>query len=153
MSIDKEIKKLKEIQKADFYLILETINKRTKMIMDNRKVLREVIEEVYLLVSGMLNLKHEIGLKKNGQLKAIFNGVSERLDNLNRKLGGEKTVIANKDGFISPSHKQYKAESAELERSNTDSKLTEFKKKDNGMGFVECPECKHQWYLYGDDLK
>ncbi len=56
-----------------------------------KEVLREVIEEVYLLVSGMLNLKHEIGLKKNGQLKAVFNGVSERLDNLNRKLGGEKS--------------------------------------------------------------
>ena len=68
------------------------LNSWCNRVKNGEKVLREVIEEVYLLVSGMLNLKHEIGLKKNGQLKAIFNGVSERLDNLNRKLGGEKTV-------------------------------------------------------------
>ncbi|KKM22025.1 hypothetical protein LCGC14_1629500 [marine sediment metagenome] len=70
MSIDKEIKKLKEIQKADFYLILETINKRTKMIMVNRKVLR-------------VWLKHEKEASQYQVQKIFFDG-------LLKELGGGK---------------------------------------------------------------
>ena len=47
LKYQKQLKELKETQKADFYLILETINNRTKMIMDNRRVLGIIVKDYY----------------------------------------------------------------------------------------------------------
>lgn len=117
----------------------------TKVLMSkinkNREVLRELKGSLLRTIGQIINMVVWEDLKKT-QIKDV-------LDKEYMKLSGEQSVNANKLGTDVLSDKQYKAESAKLVATNTDSKPEEPNEMDPIKELVE----GKSWYIKGIEHK